>query len=112
MADRRIKVLSHYYGGCDPHRKIGFCEPHPHALILILFNIILIIGQIHQPHKHGACSPGSASYNDLTSSMCMGLFCFVGDLGLFCHAVRWPCSPGFVFLLTGGQKNLACIYKL
>lgn len=73
MADRRIGTLSNYFRGSRLRQKTDFCEPHPLLSIAILFNIMLIIGQITHTIDITVCCSGCVSYpNQITNVGFMG----------------------------------------
>ena len=86
MADRRIGILRQYYKGWLRHRKTDLCEPHPPPPIPVLFNIILIIGQIHHHTKVGLCDWASMRYTDSHHSV-----------------------DGVWLRMTGGWEPLPCV---
>lgn len=115
MADYRIETLRHYYGGCDPHRKIVFCEPHPHRSFPILFNIILIIGQYLPLLKQHPNAWGLTRYSASPSPMGLGLLPYKRNIALFwgdCALIHVALFTGCFYCDRSLQKLITCIYKL
>ena len=68
MADRSICPLSTYYAGCGTTRKNRFCDTHPLHRILILFNIMVLIGQMSTKTIHAPYAWGLTPYSCFTHS--------------------------------------------
>ena len=80
MADRCIDPLSTYYAGCGMPRKNRFCDTHPLRSKYILFNIILIIGQITTSSIHSLSEWAITLYTRLTHSPLSGGLAIQGQI--------------------------------
>ena len=99
MADRCIETLSIYLQGSKPLRKTQFCEPHPHRFIHILFNIILIIGQITSPMGVDVCGSSSMFYSQ-QNPLCV----LLGSRNSTQWRLIHPKAMGFVCVCPGSRS--------
>ncbi len=117
MADRYICPLSTYYAGCGITRKNRFCDTHPLRSVLILFNIMIIIGQISTKTIHALYAWGLTPYKRLRVILI--------HRGLAIHSNKGPIEPimshyylrgltlslGWLFVVCSAQLNYDPMYK-